>query len=56
MAQWIKRCDVEKEEKFESYTPVWICPQCGREFDPYFCQDFSFCPYCGIDVQESTPN
>ena len=49
---WMK-CMVEKETPYyKSFTPVWSCSGCRKEYDPSFCMTINFCPNCGADMRE----
>lgn len=51
---WMK-CMVEKETPYyKSFTPVWSCSECRKEYDPSFCMTINFCPNCGADMREVT--
>lgn len=54
--RWEKRMIIKERPAYTSYTPVWTCPKCRKDYDPACCKDFNYCPNCGENLTGGNEN
>lgn len=48
---WVKETIIYENEKYKSYSPVWKCSACGKEYDPSWTGMVNYCYNCGADMR-----